>query len=190
MRAWTSLLVLLKYLKRLFSISSWALPKFSSGTSSPQRAESSENKSRTCDNGHVLHLVNSLQWKRAANVALGMAMVCLLVLHFDLNNCWIDFHEIPFRHSCSTEDESYWLNDPPTFSLAPPACQMLYLSSEISQHLLDGLAQATVHTFMPPKGWTVITLATPVLFLGLWPNTCKTNDIPISLTCTCVFIAN
>lgn len=39
-----------------------------------------------------------------------------------------------------------------TFHLVPPAGQGLHLSSEISQNLLDVLAQILVQIFLFPKG--------------------------------------
>lgn len=52
--------------------------------------------------------------------------------------------------------------------------------SEISQQLLDGLAGILVQTFMFPSGCIEIVLVT----FHVAPNTCKTNDISITLSCT------
>lgn len=41
--------------------------------------------------------------------------------------------------------------EPLTFPLAPPTSQSFSLSIGLSQHLLDGLGQHLVHTFMLPK---------------------------------------
>ncbi len=43
-------------------------------------------------------------------------------------------------------------DDPLTFLLVSPADQSFNFSSEMSQHLLDGLAQNMAATFMGPTG--------------------------------------
>lgn len=47
-----------------------------------------------------------------------------------------------------------------TFPLAPQAVQSFYLSSEISQHLLNGLAQNYVRTLIVPTQCTLMTAIT------------------------------
>ncbi len=75
----------------------------------------------------------------------------------------MDCHDILYRHPWSPEDES---NEWPTFALAPPAGQSFYLLWEISQHLLYGLAQKFVQTFIP-RGWILVTGDPPTFPLVL-----------------------
>lgn len=64
---------------------------------------------------------------------------------------------IYYRHSCSPEDEPYWLWwSSLWFHLAPSAGLCFYVFNEISQHPSDGLWQKW-QTFMVLKIWTFAT---------------------------------
>lgn len=47
--------------------------------------------------------------------------------------------------------------DPPTCLIVSPACQSFHTFCEISQHLLDHLAQMFIQTFLVPRRYILIT---------------------------------
>ncbi len=102
--------------------------------------------------------------------------MCDKKLHkpLSVDKCWIAMK------FCTYIDGSQKMNpadfgDPLTFHLAPPAGQSFHLSNEVFQTLPDRLQ--LFQLFIRSKFHFV-------QFFSFWPNSCKTNDIPISLSCT------
>lgn len=60
-----------------------------------------------------------------------------------LDNCWMDCHEIGYRYSWCPEDDSWWL----------------WWFPDQQAHILF------IQTFMVPRGWIIMTLEIPWLFL-------------------------
>lgn len=54
-----------------------------------------------------------------------------------------------------------FFEEPQTFHVAPPACESFYSSGEISQHLLEGLANNFMHLLMVSRRCILITLVMP-----------------------------
>ncbi len=100
----------------------------------------------------------------AGIVSLGMSMSgCRLAHHLglDWNNYWMDYHEIWCKYHGGQ------------MSRSTPVGHSFHLSSEISPHLFDGLAQNLVQTFMVP-GQSILMnplnlpLAPPCRWLFEW----------------------
>lgn len=95
-----------------------------------------------------------------------------------------------YRHVWSPEDESHWLwcchfcflvrylvnlldqlkfgamiRGPPSFPLAPPSGQSFHLSSQTSLHLQDGWPWHFLNIFKVSRGWIMLPLVIPWLFL-------------------------
>ncbi len=81
-----------------------------------------------------------------------------------LDNCWMNCHVIWCRYSWYPE-----FSEPLTFLQALPASQSFHSSSEITQHLQDGLEQNFVWTFVPVP--------------GLWYWACWLSDFAYWDTC-------
>ncbi len=72
-------------------------------------------------------------------------------------------------------------------NLCPPLgshFSSIYMLSIIFKYLQDGLAHNWVHTFMILRQWIIRSKFQHVQYFGLRPNTCKTDDILISLCCS------
>ncbi len=96
--------------------------------------------------------------------------VCWLVHHFgpDWNiSTTIRWYAMKFCGDiyCPQSTNTTNIGDPLSLTQDWPAGQSFHLSSEISQHLLDGLTPNVVRMFMGRRWWTLMTLEIPRIFL-------------------------
>lgn len=121
-------------------------------------------------NGFSRECHNRSIFSNVSGMALWKAIVWAIVLYW---------------HVCSPVDEPYWLTGILSYCSSSATCRLAW------GFQLNNCSRDHLKAFWWSHDFSCSTIKfkmCPMICIDLWPKTCKTNDIPITPTCTFCYV--